>query len=396
MIARLQELPRQLPLCQLLLAAAVCGGVAATCSAQAIPQPSTSGYGSPFNQPYGYVVGAGTKFRMVFGQDRVEFVGPLDQQFQVAYSATNAMQLSITANMISHFGYHPLHATVRLPARAARDRTIRIRFFAGERGMQSTTAERTVVLKRGKQMASATWYVPQYENWRECQWEAIVDGQFDRELSATDVGFPQPPTIMGVAGLLVSAAINPTDVEPGLLALGSGSATLQTRRPRDLPTSWVGYTMYDVVVIKAEELVGLAQAFPRQASALDRWLRAGGNLWLLGAGQRWEKLRTAEKALGVDLDVPMADAVALAAPRSDREADESIVARGWRFATIGERATEPAEGAARFRIRYGRFRGCERSGRGRCTRLGPQRSHGGRDEGNDQLRILSCEPTGWD
>src|SRR4029079_18379055 len=74
-----------------------------------------------------------------------------------------------------------------------------------------------------------------------------------------------------------------------------------------------------------------AKNYPEQAAALLRWVRAGGNLWVIEAGPAWQLL-------------PEVSAAIEGAKAADKP-DEGELPKGWRYAPLGERAIDPAEGA---------------------------------------------------
>jgi hypothetical protein len=128
-------------------------------------------------------------------------------------------------------------------------------------------------------------------------------------------------------------------LQSALQMIGIGVNVLRVEHLEDLPATWVGYSAVDVVAFTAPELASLERDRPRQFTALDRWVRSGGNLWVVQCGPRWENLPALERALGGR--TPTNDDEA---QNTDEQADAAIQRRGWKFVPLGDRALEPFEG----------------------------------------------------
>jgi len=261
-----------------------------------------------------------------------------------AYSRKTGVQLSVDTLWPGQFGYRPVTFTARVAKPATGDKQISVLFNAGSwnsRG-EGMSARKSFTLKQGATSASAKILVPQYESWNQCGWEVSVDGQKDDYLGIKQMGFANyaggGSSVIGVMGTSLHQGQENASQAALQNAFQGQQVLPRWEDEKNLPTDWVEYSSLDVFIIPAEKLAVLKQDHPKRAAALLRWVRAGGNLWLLDAGSRWQRLEGAEQAL----DLPP-DEQALAAEGSEAGGDENDLAirkRGWRFAPLGERALE--------------------------------------------------------
>ena len=198
--------------------------------------------------------------------------------------------------------------------------------------------EHTLLLDQGESVVEFTLLVPQYEHWQSCGWRVWVDDRLAEQLSGDDVNLRRRGPV-GASVLIAGQAGRPAGLDPLLATVGSGAHFAQVAPPASWPTLWSAYSMFDVVVIPADRVEELANAWPAQWAALARWIGAGGNLWLVDANPDWRELPSVERALGASGSHAPQDG-----PKSSTDdADEAILARGWKFAALGERGQQPLE-----------------------------------------------------
>jgi hypothetical protein len=73
--------------------------------------------------------------------------------------------------------------------------------------------------------------------------------------------------------------------------------TAAYRRLQELPNQWINYSGFDVVFLSCEQLAQLRSTRPAAFHALLDWTAAGGNLWVSGIGQNWQRATELEKLL---------------------------------------------------------------------------------------------------
>lgn len=281
-------------------------------------------------------------FQLVGNDNAIQIQGPMTPQRRPGYSTKSGFQLTILTNPSAQFGYQPITVTASLKRPARSEHTVRFEFFAGTyyNNGKSIVIEETLRLNKGDTSATVTLLAPQYQDWQRCGWTVTADGKEDDELSVDYASFGQQAASFSFTALIVSDQSNLANFQGALQAVGNGSAAVRTRRLNELSANWLHYTTLDVVALDASDLGLLATRHPSELQALLRWVRTGGNLWLVNAGQNWEKLPVAERALGLRRP-ESADSV----PSDADEANKAAESRGWTFAPLSERQLEPVEGA---------------------------------------------------
>lgn len=333
-----------------LLIVGLCGGGGVN---EALAQRIRPPRGVPYAGGAGgqYVTARDNAYLMRQSQDEVEFTGPYLYRNKQLSPATSGIQFTIAVRSSGQFGYQPITATITFASAVNTDRKIGISFRAGGwyGDADLLTATGAMTVKQGATSATLSLLVPQFQYWQGCGWEVRIGDEPSDELSFEFANLTQQQQQPGggVSALIASSSLLPWEFQPALQAIGNSNAAIRSTPPSDLPTDWKYYSGFDLVLLPAGEFAGAAQQYPRQMAALLRWVRTGGNLWLVDAEPTWGELPNVERALGVasaaTTDKDEGDRAD--APRSQVEADADIVARGWRFVPLGERALEPVEGA---------------------------------------------------
>lgn len=288
--------------------------------------------------PPQYLGGAGGVFRSVTLPSGTEFVGPASQlRGTLGYARKVGLQMSIGSNWPGEQGYRPVKVKFSSRTPATADKKILVRFFAGpwySRG-RAIVVEQELTLATGDSSTSATLLAPQYVDWQEFGWEVTVDGDRIDELGVEHAYFPQQGNTGGVSALAAPPALAAT-LPAALQPLTGGVGVVHGIKAADLPTNWLQYSTVDVMIMRAADFAQFAKAHPDQATALLRWIRAGGNLWLLEAGDDWSQLSVVDAALGAGEAERVGNALAT---------DETMGNAAWRFLPVGERAIQPVEAA---------------------------------------------------
>jgi hypothetical protein len=267
---------------------------------------------------------------------------PVTRSGAPGFSRQNGLQLSIDINWPGQYGYRPVVFKLTSKTAATADRRITIKFTSGDwvppRG-KAISVKQSFTFPAGATTASQMLLVPRFQDWQIATWRVEVDGRSDDYLGIDQMYFGNMGISQAGAGVM-SLGLNPAQISASNILLQNASNGLGVNvMPMDdkpLPANWVEYSTLDVFIMPAARFEKLADDEPRQTEALLRWVRSGGNLWLTRCGNRWQRLPTIERSLGVEVRV-----------ESDGEVSPEVAAeaRGWRFPPIGDRSTEPSEGA---------------------------------------------------
>jgi hypothetical protein len=182
--------------------------------------------------------------------------------------------------------------------------------------------DHALVLRGGDASVSSEFLVPQYLDWHLYGWEIWVDGQLDENLTG-EVNNNQQNMSQSLTVLATPPDPSNVQIQMALQGPSGSSVSLVSLGAADMPTDWLGYSSLDLVVMPASHLPVMAETAPKQTDALLRWVRTGGNLWLVESGPNWQRLELIEPVL--------------AEVRGD---DGS-----WKAAPVGERAIDPIEQA---------------------------------------------------
>lgn len=281
-------------------------------------------------------------------------IGPTGPEF----SRNNALQLSVKSDWPGHFGYRRVTVTARSAKPATSDRTLEFRFTARDwnLGSEVVSVRQKFLLEQGQSEANLPMLVPQLNEWHQCQWELYVDNVRDEEFAVmyVDMNNLSPNAgnnVADVAAIGVSLDQNEQYAASAdvALAYGNTAASLVNVAPAALPTDWIGYTSLNLVIMPADELETLIDDHPKQAAALLRWVATGGNLWLIGAGARWQQLADVERLLSAH-EERSGDGLQERTESASESAATTLppehnLPPRWRFAPLDARAMEPAEGA---------------------------------------------------
>jgi hypothetical protein len=241
----------------------------------------------------------------------------------LGFSPGNGLQISVELNWPGAFGYRPVKVTFRPQQPGSADREIRLRFHGGTWHNQGRSIEvdHAMVLRGGDASVSGEFLVPQYLDWHLYGWEVWVDGQLDDDLTVV-VNNNQQGMTANLTVLATPPDSSNAQIQMALQGPSGSSVSLVSLAARDMPADWLAYSSLDLVVMPASQLPVMAESAPKQTEALLRWVRTGGNLWLVEAGSNWQRLETIE-------------------PVFAKYSGESA----WRAVPVGERAVDPVEQA---------------------------------------------------
>jgi hypothetical protein len=267
-------------------------------------------------------------------------------------SRQSGLTLTIDTRWAPNYGYRPIKVTVQSPKPTTSDHLIIVRLYSGwwwgmEQGQMSV--EQDFELVTGSTSVTETISCPQYQLAAQCfWWDVWVDGVKDRDLSMkketalTKFGNFGMATQRGKTFL----AVGLSGQERVLTANGTGDFSILSLTVPEFPRRWLDYTCFDVVTLSLTDLEQLVKMNPEAFVALGRWTRAGGQLWVSGAGGAWEKLPVVSKILGLAEKIVQTPETRDSKPREKTSSgkedeskeitnDEAIVDEGWRAVQFG-------------------------------------------------------------
>jgi hypothetical protein len=261
------------------------------------------------------------------------------------FSRWSKLSLTVDTRWTPNYGYRPVQVSVVSLGPAAATRTITIRLHANWSG--TMTVEQEFELPAGSTSATATVTMPQFQSsssgyyW----WDVWVNGVKEKSLSldwrkafgvfrGVNTGSARSFLTMGSkAG--ARDLIGPNSSEFEVLSLA----------PEEFPTKWIDYTCFDVIALSRKDLRSLARDRPDAFQAIQRWLRAGGQVWVNDVGQEFEGLAELSTLFGLSESIA---AGILPGANGAEEVDggDESPDTGWRAVQLVEGF---AEGAVTFR-----------------------------------------------
>ena len=271
---------------------------------------------------------------------------------------TGGLSLIIDMNWVDSCGYRPLRVELKSiagPVVADRVLTLRFRPKQAYTRFDSVAVTQVLEIPAGSSSATATLSVPQFGPWGMFEVDAVENGEYVKQLSigenqgwaswsATTKGDAASPVVLLLSGAdtmtgqfmlnnpgelfyvqpdNATATIDPQIVNSAPnLGLGNPVTGLASSAPTldQLPTRWIDYTGFDVMIVSLDKLQTLIAKHPAQWSAIRDWLHNGGNLFFYGVGKKWEKLDDVERLLGVAEQ-----------PKGEANGEIDLPARGWQL-----------------------------------------------------------------
>lgn len=182
---------------------------------------------------------------------------------------------------------------------------------------KTTTTSGTLVIPAGARVGEAVLTVPMTESVLQHQFHVYEDGRHLQKLDSyassnlyagASLNLPSFLCITDKTidtSLLMDAMELNNNNQPGMVYYGGQNiingkqqypAEFFTQVPIDkLPTGWTHYSSPDVICLHVDDLVKLDDARPDVLKAIRQAVSAGGNLWIWGVGQNFERLREIEE-----------------------------------------------------------------------------------------------------
>ncbi len=225
-------------------------------------------------------------------------------------SRQSNLSLTIDTRWANGYGYRPIEVTITSPKPTTADHLVTVRLHSG--WASTFNVEHDFEMPSGSTSATTIIAVPQYQS-QLFWWEVWIDGTKDKDLSLSaeetinrfGANFGAPagfsflvgsfPARGGMGGQRDLMAPNTFEFE----ALSLGIA--------EFPGRWIDYTCFDVIALSWGELKVLSQVNPAASEAIERWLRAGGQLWVDQIGDEFQEIGDLSEFLGLRSSI--ADAV---------------------------------------------------------------------------------------
>ena len=249
------------------------------------------------------------------------------------FSPQSGLQIAVDTTWAGMEGYRPVRVTLTATKPMTAERLISCKFTLGSRQYENLPCviERDFSLPQGATSTTQVILVPQLQNRISSKWEVWVDGVKDKDLSSGENFNTQSGNNMSAlicdktSGL--SRWSNRPLLQNYLSSYPDESFDMHAVSGSELPDSWLAYSGLSLVAIEASELELLQKEFPDRLSALLRYVRAGGNLWIFSGENSSVELQSIEKFLGIVQNSP--------------DALESLAARGWRYLPLSDTPSIP-------------------------------------------------------
>ncbi|NIL98440.1 MAG: hypothetical protein GTO53_11125 [Planctomycetales bacterium] len=250
----------------------------------------------------------------------------------------NGLTLTVDTSWVDGPGYRPVLVEVHAvkPVAYQRELEIHLQVSGVWRSLSHNLGVRQkILLPPDTQTAVATVRLPQFSPIYSLGWTVYVNGVEAPELSAAAVRGPSPgsngyhevqPRVLKVRGTAAggtprpSVAIpdprDPTSQRWNWGAAGGGIPNVVELNWTQLPDRWLDYSCLDSVFLSADALPPRAaggRTRSKKLEAVQRWVAAGGNLFVHSVGDDFRRLGDLEAAL-----------------RLPRQPNGPPAARGWR------------------------------------------------------------------
>jgi hypothetical protein len=312
----------------------------------------------------------------------------------------SGLRITVDSTWVDNYGYLPVNVAVTSQTPATADQTIAFRFKVKNWSLGDTTpvmsVDQDIELPEGATTATATVLVPKLQEWHEVWWDVLVDGSFEKELSwsrgnmgwlnaMNQMAGSVSPRILVVADdnqpVIVSAAVLGPDAYQGqAYTIGYGGVTIQQpvqqvapqvvnpatvgtvgissigfaaqKQISELPAQWLAYSSLDYLVLTPPQLQRVQEENKAAWTAIERWVRAGGNLWLHDVSDKknaqvsgWDKLDEILETLDTLIEPPAGEPVRWIAPFSVSNVNANSV---FQRESIAAQKASPLQESTRF------------------------------------------------
>ena len=216
---------------------------------------------------------------------------------QTTYSKSG-FQIVVDTRGIGEYGYRPVRVQLNSRTKTTADHQVTVRFSAANIYMEPRpiTVEKDFEFPMGQTSASTMFLVPQFVDWFHVRWEVWIDGQIDSEIGAELSSFS------GGGGGGSRAVLALQFPEANSASSSAGISPLRTSQfssgiLNQLFGKWTEYSHSDLVLTSLKDLEKFRSTHPQGIRVLLRWVRSGGNLWILDGGRSYENVPAIDRLL---------------------------------------------------------------------------------------------------
>jgi hypothetical protein len=263
-------------------------------------------------------------------------------------SRRTGLGLTVDTRWVNGYGYRPVEVTIiSFPKPTPTAHTISLQLHSGWENIISV--EQEFEFPAGATRASTIISVPFYEEqsmfgiW----WDVRVDGVKDVDLSMDKESASRRMTGSNVSASTIRILVpNSQVIEKSVASTTIVDFEVLALELGHFPRRWIDYTCLDVVSLSLADLEQLAKTNPSALESIERWVRAGGQLWISDVGAKLEKLPEVSNQLKVrDALIPVAaDPVVNRSNEKTNEKSDEAVER------LGNYSSEGGWRPARFRF----------------------------------------------
>ena len=221
-------------------------------------------------------------------QDANGFVAQVPSD--TTYSQRSGLRLEVDTRWPNNYGYRPIRVRVRAAKPTTAEHQITIRLNSAAWDWRDVDVEQIFDMPLGATEAEAIVACPQFQSDHRYWWDVWVDGVRDKEL-CLDQAASWNLNATGNANstnAVDQVSDRRLDLPRASAVIGAGSDVFEafSLAIAELPTRWIDYSAIDVVALSPSDLRQLANTRPEALTALRRWVRAGGQLWVHPLGER--------------------------------------------------------------------------------------------------------------
>lgn len=198
------------------------------------------------------------------------------------------------------YGYRPVEVTITAPQPVKNAVSVRIRMHAGWN--DAISAEQEFKIPAGSSSATTMVSIPIYSQWSNnyIWWDIWIDDVRDKDLSLDRiVAGNWTGGGVSTAANLKFLVMSPATRNRSLVANSQMEFSVLSLEQASWPAQWLNYMAFDVVSLTFDEAQQLAASRPPVFQAVTRWARAGGQLWICEAGDKWEHLPNISQMLNL-------------------------------------------------------------------------------------------------
>jgi hypothetical protein len=311
------------------------------------------------------------------------------------YSLANNLQLEVDTCWPHNYGYRPIRVVFKSAQPTTVEHRIKIRVHVAAWETPNLEVDQSFDIPLGATEAETILRCPQFQ--AECSywWDVWVDGVRDRELCFDEAGS---------ATLHSTAVTNATGPATKVLLVGPKAESNRSRGAgsglfedyalaiAELPSRWIDYSAFDVVAISPLDLKTLSRTRPEAITALRRWIRAGGQLWVHPLGSDWKRLGEVERLL----ELAPSSEIASSADDTNDDTNDDAINSANRWKPIELRAGSRGRSVSVHHIPTGKDQVVSDPARIERLRLSPEYIVSDEDPPESESTAETPDPPKWD